>query len=117
MNKEELQIQLNELYTEKQNLEAQLCSNDYKNVKNGEAERAGKPLPYNPLVLYEENQAKRDRINEIEEEIKTLTLTLTKTEEERDNVNVNVDDNDNEKVDENPSDESKDTTDENKNQD
>ena len=82
MNKEELQIQLNELYTEKQNLEAQLCSNDYKNVKNGEAERAGVELPYNPVKLYNENQAKRVRINEIEELMDDIEKKLKEIDDE-----------------------------------
>jgi len=82
MTREEQQEQLNLLYIEMNNLESELKSNDYKNVKNGEAERANKPLPYDPLGLYTENQAKRDRINEIEEEIEILKAFPVDDEQE-----------------------------------
>lgn len=52
--------------------ESKLQSNDYKNTKNGEAERANLPLPYDPIALHNINQAWRDDINAAEDEIKRL---------------------------------------------
>lgn len=62
----------NALETEKQNLLVKVANNDYRNTKNGEADRAGKPMPYDPEELYKTNQAYRDRINEIESEIAAI---------------------------------------------
>lgn len=53
-------------------LESQLSSDDYKTIKNAEAQAAGKPMPYDPDALHAKHQAWRDRINEIEEEIAEL---------------------------------------------
>lgn len=62
----------NALYTERNNLLVAVASNDYKNTKNGEAQRAGMPFPYDPVALYQENQSYRNRINTIEEQIKSI---------------------------------------------
>lgn len=62
----------NLLYTEKMQLEDLLGSRDYRNTKNGENKRANLEMPYDPVTLHEQNQAYRDRINEIEEEIKNI---------------------------------------------
>lgn len=62
----------NLLITEKQNLLVKVADNDYKNLKNGEAERAGNPVPYDPKELYAEDQEYRKRINEIETEMAAI---------------------------------------------
>lgn len=50
-----------------------LSSNDYKNIKNGEAERAGvTPLPYDAVSLYKENQAHREEIELCKRRIQEL---------------------------------------------
>lgn len=64
--------QKNALYSEKLSLESQLNSDDYKTIKNAEAQAAGKPLPYDPDELHTKHQAWRDRINAIEDEIAAL---------------------------------------------
>ena len=53
-------------------MESRLNSDDYKTIKNAEAQAAGKPLPYDPDELYSKHQAWRDRINSIEDEIAAL---------------------------------------------
>lgn len=53
-------------------LQTQLDSDDYKTQKNSEYKEAGKPYPYDPIELHAKHQAWRDRINEIEGEIKRL---------------------------------------------
>jgi len=53
-------------------LESRLNSDDYKTIKNAEAQAAGKPLPYDPDELHSKHQAWRDRINAIEDEITAL---------------------------------------------
>ena len=62
----ELESMLQEKSERKIELESLLKRGDYKNLKNGEAERAGVELPYDPVELYETNQAMRDELNEIE---------------------------------------------------
>jgi len=62
----------NALDSEKLTLQSQLNSDDYKTIKNAEAQAAGKSLPYDPDELHAKHQAWRDRINEIEDEIKRL---------------------------------------------
>lgn len=62
----ELESMLQEKSERKIELESLLKRGDYKNLKNGEAERAGVELPYNPVELHEANQAMRDELNEIE---------------------------------------------------
>lgn len=58
--------------SERNTLESQLSSDDYKTIKNAEAQAAGKPLPYDPDALHAKHQAWRDRINAIEDEIAAL---------------------------------------------
>ena len=72
MTQSEITEQVNALNSEKLTLESQLSSDDYKTIKNAEAQAAGKPLPYNPDELHTKHQAWRDRINEIEGEVKRL---------------------------------------------
>ena len=60
------------LHSEKLTLHSQLSSDDYKTIKNAEAQAAGKPLPYDPAELHTKHQAWRDRINAIEDEIAAL---------------------------------------------
>lgn len=68
--------QKNALYSEKLTLESRLSSDDYKTIKNAEAQAAGKPLPYDPDDLHAKHQAWRDRINAIEDEIAALDAQL-----------------------------------------
>ena len=72
MKQSEIIEQKNALYSERKTLESQLSSDDYKTIKNAEAQAAGKPLPYNPDALHAKHQAWRDRINDIEDEVKRL---------------------------------------------
>ena len=81
MSRTELEEQLNALYTENSNLEAQLSSGDYKVIKNSEAERAGEELPYNPQELHAERQAMRDTINANEAEIERIKHELEELDE------------------------------------
>ena len=53
-------------------MESRLNSDDYKTIKNAEAQAAGKPLPYDPDELHSKHQAWRARINAIEDEIAAL---------------------------------------------
>ena len=72
MTQSEIIEQKNVLYSERNTLESQLNSDDYKTIKNAEAQAAGKPLPYDPDALHAKHQAWRDRINAIEDEIAEL---------------------------------------------
>jgi len=72
MPQSEIIEQKNALNSEKLTLESHLSSDDYKTIKNAEAQAAGKPLPYDPATLHAKHQAWRDRINAIEEEIAAL---------------------------------------------
>jgi hypothetical protein len=60
------------LYSERNTLESQLSSDDYKTIKNAEAQAAGTTLPYDPAELHAKHQAWRDRIKEIGDEIAEL---------------------------------------------
>lgn len=80
MTQNEITERKNELYTERMNLESQLDSDDYKTQKNSEYKEAGKPYPYDPIELHTNHQAWRDRINEIEDEIKRLDALETEEE-------------------------------------
>jgi len=62
----------NALDSEKLTLQSQLNSDDYNSQKNSEYKEAGLPYPYDPIELHAKHQAWRDRINEIEDEIKRL---------------------------------------------
>lgn len=64
---EELQSLVQEKEERKLQLESLLKQGDYKNLKNGEAVRAGVECPYDPVELHAANQAMRDGLNEIEE--------------------------------------------------
>lgn len=72
MTQSEIIEQINALYSEKNTIQSQLSSDDYKTIKNAEAQVASKPLPYDPEELHAKHQAWRDRINEIEDEINRL---------------------------------------------
>lgn len=72
MTQSEIIEHKNALNSEKLTLESQLNSDDYKTIKNAEAQAAGKPLPYDPDTLHAKHQAWRDRINAIEDEIARL---------------------------------------------
>lgn len=72
MTQSEIIEQINALNSEKLTLQSQLNSDDYKTIKNAEAQAAGKPLPYDPDELHTKHQAWRDRINAIEDETKRL---------------------------------------------
>ena len=75
MTPSDINVQKNALYSEKLTLESQLNSDDYKTIKNAEAQAAGKPLPYDPDELHTKHQTWRDRINAIEGEIAELDAT------------------------------------------
>ena len=81
MTQSEIIEQKNALDSEKLTLQSQLNSDDYKTIKNAEAQAAGKPLPYNPDELHAKHQAWRDRINEIEDEIACLNALEPDPEE------------------------------------
>ncbi len=72
MTQSEIIEQKNALYSERNTLESQLDNDDYKTQKNSEYKEAGLPYPYDPIELHTKHQAWRDRINEIEDEIKRL---------------------------------------------
>ena len=72
MTQSEIIEQKNALYSERNTLESQLSSDDYKTIKNAEAQAAGTTLPYDPAELHAKHQAWRDRINAIEDEIAEL---------------------------------------------
>ena len=82
MKKEEQTRLLNEQYTIIKDREGKLSSMDYKNTKNGEAARAGQPLPYDPVEIYNINQAYRKDINDAYDEIKRLEAIEIEPEEE-----------------------------------
>ena len=72
MTRQEIQEQVNLLSTEKMELESQLSGGDYKIIKCAEAQAVGEALPYDAAKLHADRQAKRDRINAIEDEISEL---------------------------------------------
>ena len=72
MTRQEIQGQVNLLSTEKMELESQLSGGDYKIIKCAEAQAVGETLPYDAAKLHADRQAKRDRINAIEDEIAEL---------------------------------------------
>lgn len=49
-------------------LKAKLQSNDFKNLKNLEAQLAGLPLPYDPVELHNIMQSWRNQIDKLEKE-------------------------------------------------
>lgn len=90
MTQSEIMEQKNALYSEKKTLESQLSSDDYKTIKNAEAQAAGKPFPYNPDELHAKHQAWRDRINEIEEELREIEEEENQAAEPLDTVEGEV---------------------------
>lgn len=84
MTQSEIIEQKNALYSERNTLESQLSSDDYKTIKNAEAQAAGTTLPYDPAELHAKHQAWRDRINEIEDEIAALDALEPEEEPSRD---------------------------------
>lgn len=58
-------------------LESQLNDSDYKVIKCAECKAVELPLPYDIEALHAERQLKRDRINQIEDEIKIIEETET----------------------------------------
>lgn len=84
MKKEEQTRLINEQWTIIRDREAKLSSMDYKNTKNGEAERAGKPLPYDAEDIYNINQAYRKDINDAYDEIERLEAQEIEPDEEED---------------------------------
>lgn len=72
MTQSEIIEQKNALYSEKMNLENCLNDDDYKTIKNYEAQAVGEQYPYDPVELHQKHQTWRDRINAIEDEIAEL---------------------------------------------
>ena len=78
MNADESQIVDNEpvvddnglLLSEIERLKSELQESDYKVIKCAEAMAIGAELPYNMTALHNERQALRDKINELESEVK-----------------------------------------------
>lgn len=77
-----IQERLNDLSSERANLLNAIAENDYRNIKNSEANLACKPIPYDPIVIYEKNSGYRKRVNEIDEEIEELKEIEEKSKEE-----------------------------------
>ena len=78
MQAEESQIAVNEqvvddnglLLSEIERLKSELQESDYKVIKCAEAMCINAELPYNMTELHKERQALRDKINELESEVK-----------------------------------------------
>ena len=78
MQAEESQIVYNEqvvddnglLLSEIERLKSELQESDYKVIKCAEAMAVGADMPYNVESLHKERQALRDKINELESEVK-----------------------------------------------
>ena len=51
-------------------LKSELQESDYKVIKCAEAMAVGAEMPYNVTELHKERQALRDKINELESEVK-----------------------------------------------
>lgn len=72
---------ISELEQEVRNLEASLTSTtsdigDWKIAKYMEYQSVGEEFPYNIFELHEKRQAVRDRINALQDEVKTLNFTF-----------------------------------------
>lgn len=80
MTQDEIIEKKNTLYSEKMDLENCLNDDDYKTIKNYEAQAVGEQYPYDPVELHQKHQAWRDRINAIEDEIDYLN-SLTPDDE------------------------------------
>ena len=61
-----------EKLAEIEKLKAQLASTDYKVVKISECLAIGSEMPYNAQELHQQRQAIRDRINQLEMEVKSV---------------------------------------------
>ena len=59
-----------ELILDIESLKSELQESDYKVIKCAEAMIIGAELPYNMTELHTERQALRDKINELESEVK-----------------------------------------------
>ena len=57
-------------YMEIERLKTELQESDYKVIKCAEAMTIGAELPYDAKALHKERQALRDKINELESEVK-----------------------------------------------
>ena len=57
-------------YMEIERLKSELQESDYKVIKCAEAMAVGAEMPYDVESLHNERQALRDRINELESEVK-----------------------------------------------
>ena len=57
-------------YMEIERLKSELQESDYKVIKCAEAICLNEELPYNMTALHKERQALRDKINELESEVK-----------------------------------------------
>ena len=57
-------------YMEIERLKSELQESDYKVIKCAEAICLNAELPYNMTALHKERQALRDKINELESEVK-----------------------------------------------
>lgn len=66
MNKREI------LEQEIRNLECDLRASDYEVIKAYEYEKCGIKAPYDMESIHKERQAKRDRINEIQAQLKKM---------------------------------------------
>ena len=78
MNAEESQISVNEqvvddnglLLSEMERLKSELQESDYNVIKCAEAMAVGAEMPYDVASLHKVRQALRDKINELESEVK-----------------------------------------------
>ena len=59
-----------ELILDIESLKSELQESDYKVIKCSEAMAVGAELPYDVESLHKERQALRDKINELESEVK-----------------------------------------------
>ena len=59
-----------ELILDIESLKSELQESDYKVIKCAEAMAVGAEMPYNVTELHKERQALRDKINELESEVK-----------------------------------------------
>ena len=57
-------------YMEIERLKSELQESDYKVIKCAEAMTIGAEMPYDVASLHKERQALRDKINELESEVK-----------------------------------------------
>ena len=77
---EDIRQQIQTLEDEKLGLQSQLSQGDYKVIKCAEASAAGAEMPYDIEALHAERDAKRARINEIEQLLPELYAQLKEAE-------------------------------------